>query len=245
MGGCYDRVQGMAILHRRDTRHCGSMPLSTMGPPAANTLHVDSPDGLAALEHFAASGRLEWKALGDWKDYSDFSARGTKQDLAVIGLAHALDAGGNSLMALILSAATGSSPPRTSSGNSPLRNSACSRPSPPTTPCSTKAVPATTSPQLGFLGCAWLGDGYQWEVFARYDLIKFDDDFRPDTEEDTFHEITTGVTRFPGNDGSAGQCQDHRRFRHHPMALPSGPTTSVSPSPPTRTPSMSAPSCSW
>ena len=44
-----------------------------------------------------------------------------------------------------------------------------------------------------------------WEVFGRYDFLSFDTDrVFGTTSEDTFHEITGGVTYYMGQNGSAG-----------------------------------------
>ena len=39
------------------------------------------------MENFGLAGRVEYKLFGDWKNYKDFTARGTETDLLVLGAA--------------------------------------------------------------------------------------------------------------------------------------------------------------
>jgi hypothetical protein len=56
----------------------------TDGIRAANTNFENSPNAGVAYDGGVA-GRVEWKLMGDWNDYSQLSALGDKSDLLVLG----------------------------------------------------------------------------------------------------------------------------------------------------------------
>lgn len=56
----------------------------TDGIRAANTNFEDSPNTGVAYDGGVA-GRVEWKLMGNWKDYDQLTALGDKKDLVVIG----------------------------------------------------------------------------------------------------------------------------------------------------------------
>jgi hypothetical protein len=56
----------------------------TDGIRAANTNFEDSPNGGIGYDGGVA-GRVEWKLMGNWKDYDQLTALGDKKDLLVLG----------------------------------------------------------------------------------------------------------------------------------------------------------------
>jgi phosphate-selective porin O/P len=190
-GGYEERVQGVTGIYG--------------GYKANQPLYVEVgiTDGVNSLNtdftkhafDFGVAGRVEYKLMGDWKDYRDFTAKGDKADLLVIGggfdwsqngdgnsvvgtidgqweMAKGLGLYGAAIVRQLDSALTGSTSDTTDWG--------------------------------GLVQVSYLLSP-AWEVFGRYDFVKFDTArVFGTTTEDTFHEITGGVTYYFGDNGSAG-----------------------------------------
>jgi outer membrane murein-binding lipoprotein Lpp len=80
-GGYEERVQGVSGIY-------GGYRSSN--PLYAELAYIDSLNSLNTdyTKHtfdFGVAGRVEYKLMGDWKDYRDFTAKGDKGDLLVIG----------------------------------------------------------------------------------------------------------------------------------------------------------------
>ncbi|MGE5607669.1 MAG: porin, partial [Bacillota bacterium] len=75
MGGCFDRVQGVAVLYGDLNTPLHAEGSFHDGAASFNTPFTDTPTDSAANAHFGITGRLDWKIMGDWKNYRNFSAR--------------------------------------------------------------------------------------------------------------------------------------------------------------------------
>ncbi len=144
------------------------------------------------------AARVEYKVMGEWKDYSDFTAKGTKQDLLVLGAGTdwSQAANGDQLLATVDAQFENSS-------GLGLYGAVLYRYL--NTELSGKS---SDESDWGFLiQASYLING-NWEVFARYDAIMLDNAtpvvFDPTETEWIFHEITVGVNYYLGANGSAG-----------------------------------------
>jgi len=184
---------------------------------------VSAAPGAHTVE-WGLAGRGEYKFMGDWKNYSDFTAKGTKEDLLVLGLAGDWTQAGDGDMI------TGTTDLQyeNASGlglygavvyqyvNSSLQGF------------------TQNSSNWGFLvQGSYLFTG-NWEVFARYDATVYDNGpmfkmggLSTGDDVNTINEITLGVNYYMGADGSAG----HRaKFTVDLTYLPDGspkPATSL------------------
>lgn len=77
-----ERVQGVALRYggKKTPLHWAAMFHD--GADSTNTNFRDSPTNPA---NFGLATRAEYKLLGKWGDYRDFTASGTKEDLLVVG----------------------------------------------------------------------------------------------------------------------------------------------------------------
>lgn len=78
-GGQLNYVQGVALMWGDDASPLHAELAYIDGEGSQNTDYTDSP------EDFGVTGRVDYKLSGNWKDYGDFTAKGTEEDLLVIG----------------------------------------------------------------------------------------------------------------------------------------------------------------
>lgn len=87
-GGVTDYIQGVALVWAEEGRALRGEFGYSDGPNSDNTNFVDGGGsgtfGVASPD-YGAYGRLEYLAMGDWKQYEDFTALKNKSDLLVIG----------------------------------------------------------------------------------------------------------------------------------------------------------------
>jgi len=90
-GASYNRVQGASLIYGGYNK---DNPLSAEvsfhdGPNSGNTdFRKSNNNPLNPTENgsdFGLGGRAEYKVMGDWRDYRDFTGMGNKSDLLVIG----------------------------------------------------------------------------------------------------------------------------------------------------------------
>jgi hypothetical protein len=159
----------------------------TDGSQSANTNFQDDTDNddLTTQDrpNWGAAARVQFKLAGDWKDYQDFTAMGTKKDLLVLGggidatqktsttaYVHTVDLQWENSTGLGAYGAYVGRYTDTSGGSDPY--------------------------DWGFLvQVNWLFNR-QWELFGRYDYIHFDEDTLPTAAEREVHEITIGVNYY-------------------------------------------------
>ena len=184
-GGQTNRVQGVALTYGGTKDNPVRVEYSVDdGALSQNTDFRDTNTS------FGTGGRVEFKFAGDWSAYKDFTARGTKETLAVLGGgAHFNDTvNGNLLFSTVdfqlefdnglafFAAAHGRSLfERNDGGEDDTFDS-------------------------GFIAQASYMFNKSWEGFARYDYLKLDGV----SGEDTFNEIALGVNYYLGKDGAWG-----------------------------------------
>ena len=189
-GGLTDFVQGVALIYG--------------GMASDNPLNVELgfTDGINSDNTRAANptldsdwgvyARADYKLGGDWKAYSDFTAMGTTQDLAVVG-------GGLSYTQ------TGDTDLYLGTVDFQFENAS--------------GLGVFVAGLLQYIdngdnvtnygGVAQvsylLPDNQNWEIFGRYSVVIFDEDVAVGGgSEDTFHEITAGVNYYFGENGKYG-----------------------------------------
>jgi len=143
---------------------------------------------------FGVVGRAEYKVMGDWRDYRDFSAKDSHGDLLVIGGgADWSQAGDGNVITGTMDAQWESKSGLGIYGAILLQNSD-----------SNFTGGADDVTNWGFLVQANFLLNPAWEVFGRLDLVKFDNTiaFSSGDSEDTFYEVTVGVNYYLGPDGS-------------------------------------------
>jgi hypothetical protein len=190
-GSLFDRVQGVTAIYggyAKSNPFNAEFGITDGGPQSMNTNFTKHTFDWGAV------GRAEYKLMGDWKDYKDFTAKGTKDNLLVVG--GGLDfsqAGDGDLISFTVD---GQFETGTGLGiyGAILVQSADS---------GLTGLP-DDSTNWGFVLQANYTINPAWEVFGRVDLTKFDNEvvFSPGNSEDTFYEITVGLNHYLGPDGS-------------------------------------------
>jgi hypothetical protein len=175
------RVQGVSLIYGGGKDDAVRAEFAVHdGANSRNTNFEDTANG-----DFGFGARGEYKLKGDWADYKDFTAKGTKSDLLVLGV------GGD----------------YTQAGDSDILRSTADAQWENTTGLGLYGA------IHGNFSDGSLGDGTDWgflaqagylinkkvEVFGRYDVVLFDDDT---INGDTFNEFTIGANYFLGPDGA-------------------------------------------
>ncbi len=156
----------------------------TDGPNTRNTNFVKGGGSSflgVANPDFGLYGRADYLAMGEWKQYEDFTAMGNAQDLLAFGagafytqagsnyaLQHTLDAQYETGPFGVYAAYLGVAGDNDAAGN---------------------------GYNYGLLGQAGYMLNDRWELFGRYDYTHLDN-ITTATGEDTFHEITAGVNYY-------------------------------------------------
>ena len=192
-GNLTDRVQGVALMYGGTKNN--PIRAEASFHDGANSKNTDFRDEIPAgagtvlnPANFGLGGRVEYKLFGDWADYRDFTAKGTKTDLLVFGAGVEFTQRGDSDTTL----ATLDAQYETNTGFNAYAGVVGN--------FIGNAAGADRS-DFGFV----VQGGYlvapAWEAFGRYDVVFLDSDFV--AGEDTFHEFTVGVNYFLGDNGSA------------------------------------------
>jgi hypothetical protein len=203
-GNLTDRVQGVALVYGGTKENPVRAELAYHD--GANSKNTDFRDGAT---NWGAGLRGEYKLFGNWADYKDLTAKGSKENLLVFGAgADYTDRDGAGVLLstadvqfeatdklVIYGAVHGNftDPHENASGNGIHR------------------FDWGALAQAGYLVTK------QVEVFGRYDVVKLDSDAV--TGEDTFHEITGGVNYYLGKDG---QYLHRAKFSLDVTYLPNG-----------------------
>jgi hypothetical protein len=181
-GNQTDRVQGVSLIYGGNKEDDVRAEFAIHdGANSKNTNFQDQPTG-----DWGLGVRGEYKLKGDWASYKDFTAKGTTQDLLVLG------AGGDFTQA-------GDSDILRSTVDAQWEN--------------TRGLGVYGALHGNFGDSDTAGNTFDWgavaqvgylinkkvEVFGRYDLVEFDDDT---ANGDTFNELTVGANYFLGPDGA-------------------------------------------
>ena len=140
--------------------------------------------------------RIEYKVMGNWNDYRDFTARGNREDLLVLGGGAGLAQLGDGDVWL----ATLDAQYETASGLSVYKAILVRNMNSEALGGASSRTDWGALVQIGYMLSS------ACEIFGRYDVTFLDEDvlFAGGGAEDTFHEITVGCNWYLGRDGSAG-----------------------------------------
>jgi hypothetical protein len=148
--------------------------------------------------------------MGDWRDYRDFTAKGTSKDLLIVGGAFDWSQAGDANFVI----GTVDAQWETTTGLGVYgaiilanRDEAFTG--------------GEDSTDFGFMVQAGYMLTKSWEIFGRLDVTMFDEDitFASGDTEDSFYELTLGANYYMGPDGSYG----HRaKFTIDLSFLPNG-----------------------
>jgi hypothetical protein len=85
-GGVVDRTQGVSLIYGGYNAN-NPVAVEVAFHDGFNQDNTDFQKQGENGSDFGVAGRLEWKAMGDWSAYNDFTAMGNKEDLLVLGVA--------------------------------------------------------------------------------------------------------------------------------------------------------------
>ena len=222
-GNLTDRVQGVSLIlgGTKDRPYRVEVAYHD-GANSKNTNFQDFPSGAAAAvvggaTHWGAGLRGEYKLSGDWANYKDFTAKGSKADLLVIGGgADYTDRVGNDVLLTTVDAQWELADRLGVYG---AAHANFTDPHSGTTNISRTDYGGLV--QAGYLL------NKKWEVFGRYDFVKVDEDAVAAGKEDFFHEVTAGFNYYLGPDGSAlHKAKLTVDFTYLPNGAPSDQTQS-------------------
>jgi hypothetical protein len=214
-GGYSDRIQGASLIYGGQAK---DNPLNVEvvlhdGAKSVNSSYVghypNDPGTVGAMSapsnhafDFGVAGRVEYKVMGNWANYSDFTAQNVKDQLLVLGAGIDWSQGGNGDAIQASLDAQYKHPSGFTlyaAGILLSTNDAISS-------VSDSSGSPTSQTDWGFQvqGSYLLNPA--WELFVRYSFVKLDTEvtFATGDTQDTFHEITAGVVYYLGENGSAG-----------------------------------------
>lgn len=214
-GGVVGRVQGVSLVYGAYNKNnpINAEVVFHDGMQSANTAFTKADD----VSDWGITGRVEWKAMGNWSDYADFTAKGAKEDLLVLGLgADWSQAGDGNIVVAVLDGQweTASGFGVYGAGFLNYRDA--------------EALPgaAENATDWALLAQAGYMLNPNWEIFGRYDYIGYDDEALAGADQDHFQEVAFGVNYYMGADGAA----KHRaKFTVDLVWLPDGIPASVVP----------------
>lgn len=203
-------TQGVTLIYGGARNNNNPLNIEAGYTDGANQLNTDFtgrgsplPDPEVAVSNYKApgshafdwgiAGRVEYKVMGDWKSYRDFTAKGTKQDLLVFGAGGDWSQGGDGDLII----ATGDAQYEHPSGLG-LYGAVLYR----RLESEISGMSDSLADWGGLVQGSYAFAG-NWEVFARYDVLFADEGVSAADGEDTFHEVTLGVNYYFGKDGSA------------------------------------------
>lgn len=187
--GTGGRVQGGSLWYGTDKDQLHAAVALHDGLGSGNTSFQDTN------QYFGVSGRVEFKFSGDWKDYWDFSARNTKNDLLVIG--GGVDGGQGENFTAYKFAVDGQFESNNLSIFAAFNGQYFDLRNDVTVGGNDDGFSWGVVAQAGYAFTR------QWEIFGRLDYTRFDNTV-PNVDEDTFPSATIGVNYYLGKDGSAG-----------------------------------------
>jgi hypothetical protein len=185
-------VQGVSVVYGdRDTPLHAAAALHD-GAGSINTPFLDSEGEPGFVEKFGMAARVEYKLIGDWKNYKDFTALGTKRDLLVVGAATDWTQGEDTDVTFATADVQWETPKGLGLYAALLSNHYDFR---------NLAIDGSRFDWGGFVQASYLLTA-NWEGFARYDVTVPDHDFAAGA--DTFGEVTVGVNYYLGSGGTFG-----------------------------------------
>ena len=192
-GNQTDRVQGVALVYGGiKENHLRAELALHDGANSKNTDFRDLVPGATPTAapvfdaDYGVGGRVEYRFFGDWASHKDFTAKNTKENLLVLGAgADFTQAGDVDVLRTTVDAQfetpTGWGLYGALHGN---------------------FTDTGADDRFDWGAVAQVAYLFRpaWEVFARYDVVAFDDDFATD---DLFNEFAIGFNHYLGDNGSA------------------------------------------
>lgn len=203
-------VQGVMLVYGDQDSALHAAAAFHDGAGSINTSFTDTEGDGGFVQNFGLAGRGEYKFFGDWKRYKDFTAKGTDENLLVIGGAFDWTQGDNTDLIFATVDLQWEIPAGLGVYAALLGNYYDFR---------NGATESTRFDWGGVVQASYMLTT-QWEAFARYDLIRLDDDFA--VAGDTFHEFTVGANHYFG---AAGQFLHRAKFTLDLSYLPNGSPT--------------------
>ena len=198
------RVQGFSVMYSPSNKMRGEFAIHD-GFDSGNTGFLDSET------HIGVSGRLEMLMSGRWLDYKDFSARGTDENMLVVGVGGGISwPDSNDRQSLV----TADVQYENTDGVGAFAALYVS----PSSFDGEETLNVGATAQVGFMMRE------DFEPFGRVSVLQIDDDVLPADFEDTYFEITGGFNWFP----IEGEGRDRVRFTTDLNILPNGSPGSLS-----------------
>ncbi len=181
-------VQGVAVGYKNDSLQ--SEVAFTDGTNEPNRNFQDFPTN---SWDFGVAGRAQYKIMGDWKGYDQFSAMGLKKDLLVVGGGVDYSQGGNTDQILhtldVQYDNTGGLGVYVAGYGRYTMNA-------PKNGVTTPANEIDTYDWGGIAQVSYLIPDTKWEPFARYDYLHFDKATVSGSTRDHAHEFTIGTNYY-------------------------------------------------
>lgn len=186
-GNLTDRVQGVSLIYGGTKDNAVRAEIAYHD--GANSKNTNFQDGPVS---FGAGGRFEYKFDGDWADYKDFTAKGTKKTLLVAGIGADFTQRDTADTVLTTADLQWKGP-----GGLALYGAVHGN----YTDLRTPTAADGSLVDWGAIAQASYLFNPAWEVFARYDIVALDQALAGG--EDTFSEITVGLNHYLGDEGNA------------------------------------------
>jgi hypothetical protein len=188
-GGLLDRTQGVTLVYGD---HNANNPVN-VEVGLTDGFNEENTNFIKHTFDFGIAGRAEFKAMGDWKGYQDFSAMKNKENLLVFGI------GGDWSQAGDGDVWTGTIDAQWENDKLGVYGAGLVRNIDEDLIGGSEDIT-----DWGLLIQAGYMLNTQWELFGRYNVTLFDDELTFADDEDTFNEFTLGLNYYLGPDGSAG-----------------------------------------
>lgn len=179
-----DRVQGFALVYGSKGN-----PLRLEGAlhDGANSVNSDFQNAPENKSNWGAGARVDWKLHGDWQNARDFTAKGTREQLLVLGAGMDMTEGENVRTTRTTADAQYENPDGFGAYAAVHANFVDHR------------NPGASQFDFGAVGQLSYAFGRNWEAFGRIAWVKLDEDY---ADLDNFSAWTAGVNYYLGPDGS-------------------------------------------
>ena len=199
-GGVTDRVQGVTLVYGNYAKD-NPINLEFGLHDGLNTDNTDFTEAGSLGWDFGVAGRVEFKAMGDWRDYRDFTAKDNRGgDLLVFGAGVDWTQNGNSN--IFHAAIDGHFETKGGfnlSGALYIRHSEFD--------LDIGGDDEDDATDWGAMVQAGILLNPSWELYGRVSFVDLDDDASDvkigDDDDDEVYELTVGVNYYLGNNGSA------------------------------------------
>jgi hypothetical protein len=195
-GGVTDRVQGVTLVYGNYSKD-NPINLEFGLHDGLNTDNTDFTEAGSLGWDFGMAGRVEFKAMGDWRDYRDFTAKDNRGgDLLVLGAGVDWTQNGNqNIFHGAIDAHFETKGGFNASGAVYIRHAEFE-----------EIGGEDDATDWGAMVQAGILLNPSWELYGRVSFVDFDDDGDIDVgddDDDEIYELTVGLNYYLGNNGSA------------------------------------------